>query len=118
MCSDIKTISIVKSGELSICCQCYRYHLEFNNIYLEFNRKEFEQFKAYILGIEMDYWEHKHAFAKVKRKIPVPSMQQNLILMFKRQEILELQALLTHISKDIFLTLLKTKDIDYTLILN
>ncbi len=118
MCHNIKTISIVKSGELSICLQCDRYHLEFNNIYLEFNRKEFKKFKAYILDIKMDYWEHKYAFAKVKRKIPIPSMQQNLILMFKRQEILELQALLTHMSEDIFLTLLRTKDIDYTLILN
>ncbi len=118
MCNNIKTISKVKSGELSICAQCHIYHLEFNNIYLEFNQKEFEQFKAYILDIKMDYWEHKYACAKVKRKIPIPSMQENLVLMFRRQEILELQALLTHISKDIFLRSLKTKDIDYTLILN
>lgn len=118
MCDSIKTISKVKSGELSICCQCLIYHLEFNNIYLEFDQKEFEQFKTYILDIEMDYWEHKYASAKVKRKIPIPSMQQNLVLMFKRQEINELKTLLLNISNHIYTTELKTKDIDYTLILN
>ena len=118
MCNNIKTISKVKSGELSICCQCHIYHLEFNNIYFEFNRKEFELFKTYILDLEVDHWERKYASSKVKRKIPVPSMQQNLVLMFKRQEINELQVLLTNISDNVFLTLLKMKDIDYTLTLN
>lgn len=118
MCNSIKTISKVKSGELSICCQCHIYHLEFNNIYLEFNQKEFEQFRSYILEIEMDYWECKYASAKVKRKIPIPSMQQNLVLMFKREEIRELQMLLTTSSKDIFNSYLNINDIDYKFILN
>ncbi|GAA3632341.1 DUF6686 family protein [Flavivirga jejuensis] len=117
MCNSIKTISKVKSGELAICCECYMYHLEFNNIYLELNQREFEQFRSYILDIEMDYWEHKYADAKVKRKIPIPSMQQNLVLMFKREEIKELQTLFTK-TADVFTTLLNTKDIDYALILN
>ncbi|GAA4233716.1 hypothetical protein GCM10022291_11460 [Postechiella marina] len=118
MCNNIKIISKVKSGELSICTQCHIYHLEFNNIYLEFSKKEFKRFKAYILDIEIDYWEHKYALAKVKRKIPIPSMQQNLVLMFKRQEIRELQILLTSTKKDVFNTNLNISDIDYAFILN
>lgn len=118
MCNNIKTISKVKSGELSICYQCHTYHLEFNNIYFEFNLEEFEQFKMYILDIEIDYWEHRYASAKVKRKIPIPSLQQNLVLMFERQEIRELQILLTSTIKDVFRTYLNTDDIDYKFILN
>nr|WP_123803307.1 DUF6686 family protein [Flavivirga aquatica] len=111
-------MSKVKSGELSFCCQCGIYHLEFNNIYFEFSRKEFEQFKAYILDIEMDYWEHRYAMAKLKRKIPIPSMQQNLVLMFKNQEIRELQMLLTTSTKDVFNSCLNIAEIDYKFILN
>lgn len=118
MCYGIKTLSKGKSGELSLCTQCGIYHLEFNNIYLEFNKKEFEQFKAYILDIEIDYWECKYASAKVKRKIPIPSMQQNLVLMFKRQEIKELQMLLTTSVQDVFNSCISITDIDYKFILN
>lgn len=118
MCDTLKTISRVKSGELSICYQCETYHLEFNNIYLEFTRKEFEQFKTYILEINIDYWECKYANAKIKRKIPIPSVQPNLVLMFKRQEINELIILLNNVRKDIFKMNLSLNDIDYTLILN
>ncbi|MDO5969278.1 hypothetical protein Q4Q35_05610 [Flavivirga aquimarina] len=118
MCNTIKTISKVKSGELSICLQCNIYRLEFNNIYLEFEQKEFEQFKTYILDLEMGYWEQRYASTKLKRKIPIPSMQHNLVLMFKQEEINELKTLVLNISDDIYTTLLNIKDIDYTLILN
>jgi len=118
MCNRIKTLSKVKSGELSICCHCKIYHLEFNNIYLELNPDEFEKFKSYILDIEMDYWEQKYATAKVKRKIPIPSMQQNLVLMLKRQEIRELQFLLTTSTINPSNEYLNISNIDYKLILN
>lgn len=55
MCTKIKVLSKVKSGELYLCCQCEIYHLEFNNIYLELNKKEFKQFKSYILDLEIEY---------------------------------------------------------------
>ncbi len=118
MCDNLKTIAKVRSGELSICCQCHIYHLEFNNIYLEFNENEFEQFKNYILNIEMAYWEEKYAYAKVKRKIPIPSLQKNLVLMFKREEINELKTLVANALNKTKLPWLKIDDIDYSLILN
>ncbi|SFD24560.1 DUF6686 family protein [Algibacter pectinivorans] len=118
MCTKIKIISKVKSGELYLCRDCHVYHLEFNNIYLEFNAKEFKQFKNFILDLEIEYWEHKYASARVKRKIPIPSMQQNLVLMFNREEIKELKSLFTNTTNSTFTRDLKTKDIDYTLILN
>ncbi|MEC3906161.1 DUF6686 family protein [Tamlana sp. 2201CG12-4] len=118
MCHNVKTLSKVKCGELSLCCQCSIYHLEFNNIYLEFNSNAFEQFKTYVLDIDMDYWECKYASSRIKRKIPIPSMQQNLVLVFIREEIRELQRLLSTSVTEVFNLYLNSNDIDYKLILN
>ena len=114
----IKVLSKVRSGELSFCMQCQVYHLQFNNIYLELSEQEFQQFREYILNIEIDYWEHKYACATMKRKIPINSLQPNLVLMFKRQEVNELQTLFSGDIEDVFDNNLDISEIDYTLILN
>jgi len=118
MCRDsVKVLSRVPSGELSFCSECRVYHLEFNNIYLELKQVDFKQFKDFILNIEIDYWENKYACSKVLRKIPIPSTQPNLVLMFKREEIRELQALFNFENR-VEISVLNLADIDYTLILN
>lgn len=117
MCNNTRTLTKVKNGELSICKQCNIYRLQFNNIYLEFTPNEFNHFKDYILTIDIDFWEYKYAKAHVKRKIPIPSTQQNLILMFNRKEIRELQTLF-YKPEDITEMNLEISDIDYALILN
>ncbi|MUU79414.1 DUF6686 family protein [Winogradskyella endarachnes] len=117
MCNSIKTISKVSNGELSICKNCNVYHLEYNNIYFEFTVKQYEQFKNYLLNIEPDYWEDRYADADLKRKIPIPSLQSNLVLMFNRQEISELKYLFCN-SYSVFETYLKVEDIDAMVILN
>lgn len=117
MCNNIRAISKVSSGELSICENCNIYHLEFNNIYFEFTVSQYKQFKKYLLSIESDYWEHKYAHTNVKRKIPIPSLQSNLVLMFNRQEINELKFLFCN-KEDVFNTYLNVDDIDSMMILN
>lgn len=117
MCTNIKTISKVTSGELSICTNCNVYHLEFNNIYFEFSEAQYKQFKKYLLAIEEVYWENKYVDAKVKRKIPIPSLQSNLVLMFNRQEIKELKSLFCN-KEHVYSKYINVDDIDYTLILN
>lgn len=117
MCHNIKTISKVKSGELSICENCNVYHLEFNNIYFEFTTKQFKQFKDYLDTIEIGFWERKYTCSKMKRKIPIPSLQRNLVLMFNRQEICELICLFS-LGNNSYTKLLQLSEIDYTLIVN
>lgn len=117
MCNRIKTLSRVVNGSLSICKKCNIYHLEFNNIYIEFNKKELKQFKKYLLTIKIDYWEDKLSCSKLKKKILIPSTQRNLILMFDRQEIKSLKSLFFSQVND-SIELLCIDDIDYTLILN
>lgn len=116
MCHNLEILSIVKSGELSFCKECHIYHLEFNNIYFEFTVQQFEYFRAYLLGIDSQFWEQKYACASFKRKIPIPSMQDNLVLMFNRQEIEELKILIR--SEKGNSPILNVDDIDYTFVLN
>lgn len=116
MCHNLEIVSKVKSGELCLCKHCNIYHLEFNNIYFEFSFQQFNYFKAYILGVDCQFWEQKYACAKFKRKIPIPSMQDNLVLMFNRQEIEELKTLVS--CKKSTNPILNVDDIDYAFILN
>jgi len=93
MCDHIKTIGKVKSGELTVCTNCDHYHLTFNNIFFEFTKKEYIQFKRYIFLLDTEYWNKNYPCPKVKRNIPVPTLQENLILLFNQQEIEELKKL-------------------------
>ena len=117
MCHNIKIISKVRNGELSLCMKCNVYHLSFNNLFFEFSTEELNNFKGYIFKLEVDYWEHKYEYSKIKRKIPIPSMQQNLFLMFDRYEIEELKTLFSNQKRGSF-TLLNVDNIDYTYVLN
>ncbi len=115
MSNSVKTLSKTKSGELYLCEHCESYHLEFNNIYFEFTEEQFYQFKSYVLAIEVEYWEHKYACGRVKRKVPIPTMHPNLVLMFNRHEIFELIDLFQYEQGQKLLTV---TDIDYTFIIN
>ncbi len=117
MCHNIKLLSRTKSGELSFCKACNVFHLVFNNLFFELNVKEFNRLRSYIYTIKVDYWEHKYACPKIRRKIPLPSMQDNLIIMFNRKEIKELRLLLSANPVGID-NLLSVDDIDYAMIIN
>ncbi|MFV0565920.1 MAG: DUF6686 family protein [Flavobacteriaceae bacterium] len=115
MCHDLKILAKSNRGELSICLSCNIYHLEFNNLYFEFSTEEFVHFKTYILSVDCMYWECAYAETCFKRKIPIPSVQKNLILLFSRQEIEELKALVMEKDDNHYLEL---DDIEYTYCLN
>ena len=70
--------------------------------------------------IRVDYWEEKYACPKMRRKIPLPSTQDNLIMMFNRQEIVELRVLLGQYKHQLGLPVrfLNVDDVDYMLCLN
>ncbi|MGB1391138.1 MAG: DUF6686 family protein [Flavobacteriaceae bacterium] len=95
MCNYIKTIGKVKSGELTLCTKCHHYHLTFNNIFFEFTKKEYIQFKKYIFQLNTEYWNENYPCPKVKKNISIPTLQGNLVLLFNQQEIEELKKLLS-----------------------
>lgn len=117
MSHNIKTISRCRCGELSICPQCNVYHLMFNNLFFELTPQELSKFRNYLFNIELDYWEQKYACARIKKKIPIPSSQHNLVLMFNRHEIEELKSLFVR-RKNVENHYLEASEIDYKIILN
>ncbi|BAO74683.1 DUF6686 family protein [Winogradskyella sp. PG-2] len=110
----------VKSGELHFCQDCKAFHLIFNNLFFAFTPKELDELRSYVNGLEVDYWEHKYGCTNLVRKIPIPTSQENLALMFNRQEVSELKTLLAFDknSKMKVSELLNICDIDYNFILN
>ncbi|WP_299101506.1 DUF6686 family protein [uncultured Winogradskyella sp.] len=120
MCQNIKVLSKVNGGELLFCKDCKLYHLAFNNLFFAINEDELERLKHYMNNIDPEYWEQKYNSCSVRRKIPLPSTQENLVIMFSRQELTEIRTLLNYkmYKENNSIEFLNVDDIDYNLILN
>lgn len=86
-------------------------------IFFQFDREQLNKFKQYVSKIDIEYWLDYSASTTQRRKIPVPTFHQNLVLVFDTYAIEELRTLLG-IVDSISQNTLCTKDIDYALILN
>ncbi|MDN3618977.1 hypothetical protein QWY81_05830 [Polaribacter undariae] len=117
MCQKSRIISSVKNGEISICENCKNYNLVFNNIFFQFDKEQLNKFREYVAEIDVNYWLDYSANTTQKRKIPVPTFHQNLVLVFDSYEIEELKILLG-INTANRSKMITTADIDYSLILN
>ena len=117
MSKKIKLVGKVKSGELTVCLDCNHYHLTFNNIFFEFTNDEYLYFKKYIIQLDTEYWNEIYPHPKVKKNIPIPTLQGNLVLLFNQQEIEELRALFNNGSYQKYQEI-SIKEIDYTFIQN
>jgi hypothetical protein len=114
-----KTITLAKNcdGQLSFCKTCILYHLTFNNIRIEFTKRELQIFIDHVNGIEAAYWESRYERTVVQRKITIQTMQQNLTLVFNKQELMSLKTLLNQTTKKPF-EKLNVMDVDYLFFLN
>jgi hypothetical protein len=117
MCQNSKIISSVKNGEISICKGCKTYALTYKNIFFQFTSEQLKKFKSYVSQIDVAYWMDYNACSTQKRKVPIPTSHQNLILIFDMYEIKELKILLD-IDKKNPEKIVRSEDIDYPLILN
>ena len=93
------------------------YSLTFNNIFFQFTNEQLKKFKSYVTQIDVDYWLDYNGCSTKKRKVPIPTSHQNLILIFNIHEIQELKILLG-IEKNNSIKIVAPEDIDYPLILN
>ncbi len=89
----------------------------FNNLYFELSKPELEHLKNYLSDIDLDYWHCYYDCPKFSRNIPIPTLQQNLILLFTRKEIHELTHLVS-IKNKFNYSNISLDDIDYKLVLN
>lgn len=92
----VNIISKNSLGQFSFCTQCKLYNLSFNNVLFEFDKKELFSFQRYINSIDTEYWESAFHTTKVKRKIPIPTVQGNLILVFSKKELGLLKELVSY----------------------
>jgi len=93
MCKNQIIIAKNKNGSLSKCIDYQLIYFTYNNIHFEFTYEEFDSFKEFILNIELNdtstilYPKHNN------RNITVKTYQNNLFLIFKASEILDIKQL-------------------------
>jgi hypothetical protein len=116
MCKEIKIISKIKDGEILKCNTCNSFTLTYRNLFFEFSPPEFDNFKKYISKIDVNYWEDNSCI-KTKRKVFIPTQQENLILMFHKKEIKDLKILLNINDSEKFV-ILNSNQIDFDIVYN
>lgn len=90
----IKILAKNYNGELSFCRNCKTYHLHFNNLFFELNKRQFKALRKHINRIEFDFWDINENSKMMKRTIPMETLQENMILMFSKKELESLKDLL------------------------
>lgn len=112
---ELKVLNRTSNGILVFCPKKGMYQLLFNNLTFSLNQVELDGFFDYIQNIDCNYWEQEYKNSIYEKKIPIPTLQKNFIILFERSEIYELTLLLNYKirNKD-----LKFTDIKYPLNLN
>ena len=118
MCHKINIVNQTKNGCLLKCTIHQIFYLDFGHFSFEFTEDELSEFGSFIFQIDAAYWENKNYNCLMKRKIPIPTLQQNLCLMINRAELEELKKLVFYKEKEKWISMLEVKDVDYTFILN
>ncbi len=93
MCEKLIKIKQNECGELHYCPAHQLYHLMFNNFHLMLDEEQYELLKTHVSEIEIEFWLDKFSDTLVKRKIPIPTHQENLILVFDIHEFIQLKSL-------------------------
>lgn len=115
MCQKIKYLSQTQNGILIQCSHSENYQLSFKNLNFNLTTIELESFIDYLQKIDIDYWEREYENSIFEKKIPIPTLQSNFIILIDRYELTELIALLNFKERKIYLSY---KDIKYTMSLN
>ena len=118
MCKKLIKINQNKCGELHYCPAYQLYHLIFNNFHLMLDKTQYESFKTYVSEIDLKFWLDKFSDTLVKRKIPIPTQQENLILVFDIHEFIQLKSLFFEHQNHKGLLYLSTDQIEYQNTLN
>lgn len=114
MCT-LKILNKTTNGILMFCIKNKTYNLSFNNLTFNFDNKELYSFIAFIEDVDCDYWEKEYENSIYDKKIPIPTLQSNFIILLDRKEVEELRILLDFEKQELYL---KYHQISYKLILN
>ena len=111
----LKILNRTSNGLLIFCQDRDMYQLFFNNIIFDFTELEMTSFSNYIEQIDEQYWENEYKNSIYDKKIPIPSLQTNLIIMLNSKELEELKFLIDCFNQ---FKILKPMEISYQMILN
>ncbi len=118
MCEKLIKIKQNECGELHYCPAHQLYHLMFNNFHLMLDEEQYESLKTDVSEIDIKFWLDKFSDNLVKRKIPIPTHQENLILVFDIHEFIQLKSLFFNHQNHDDLMYLSTNQIEYQNIFN
>ena len=118
MCEKLIKIKQNECGELHYCPAHQLYHLMFNNFHLMLDEEQYESLKTHVSEIDIEFWLDKFSDNLVKRKIPIPTHQENLILVFDIHEFIQLKSLFFNHQNHEDLLYLSTDQIEYQNIFN
>lgn len=82
------------NGKLVFCKNCNLYHLEFGNLYFNFNEDELQIFRKYLNSIDGDYYHNINQHSTNKRKIMLPTKLKGIHFAMHLEELNELKKLL------------------------
>lgn len=114
MCT-LKVLNRTKHGQLFFCPKRQLFQLSFNNLNFNLNPTEMCSFSKYLKQINIDYWEKEYENSVYEKRIPIPTLLHNFIILLDRKDVEELRFLL---SPEQSQRLLKSVEIDYALVYN
>ncbi len=115
MCKHFKYLTKNRNGFLIYCSKSETYQLSYKNLNFNLTCKELEGLVRYLKNIDCDFWEKEYENSIYKKKIPIPTLQSNFMILLERYEVYELLNLLeVNIEKE-FLSL---EDLNFILSLN
>lgn len=109
MCN-LKILNRTSNGILLYCEHRDMYQLLFNNLTFDLSGIEMTSFANYLDQIDIDYWEREYKHSIYEKKIPIPTLQSNFIILLNRKEVEELRFLIDCVSE---YKILKPVEINY-----
>lgn len=94
MCCNFTKVRETRNGILIYMNNCKKFQLSFNNLHFSLDVIELEAFKYFLRKVDVSYWESEYKNSIYSKKIPIPTVQENFIILIDRHELFELLCLL------------------------
>ena len=115
MCKNFKYLTKNKNGFLIYCSRIGVFQLSYKNLNFNLTAEELTSLVKYLKNIDCDYWEKEYENSIYQKKIPIPTLQTNFMILLERNEVNELLYLLDKPTSKEYLSV---EDINYQIYLN
>lgn len=99
MCCNFSILKQTENGVLLFLKGCQNYQLTYKNLNFSLSESELEALENYLEKIDIDYWEQEYKNSIYTKKIPIPTLQKNFMILLDRNEIEEIKILMDYSSK-------------------